>query len=37
MCCSILCKSVMGKTWGDSVPEVAALIYSMVCVETIGM
>ena len=26
-----------GRTCGDSVPEVAALMYSMVCVETIWM
>ena len=35
MCCSIFCKSKMGKTCGDSVPEAAALMYSVVCVELI--
>ena len=34
MCHSIFCKSVMGKTC-DSVLEVAALMYSIVCVENI--
>ena len=24
MCWSILCRSATGKTWGDSMPEVAA-------------
>ena len=37
MCCNILCKSMTGRTCGDSVPEVAALMYSMLCVETIWM
>ena len=35
MCQSIFCRSVTGKTCGDSVPEVAASMYSIVCVETI--
>ena len=35
MCQSIFCKSMMGKTCGDSIPEVVALMYSIVCVETI--
>ena len=35
MCWSIFCRSVTGKTCGDNIPEVAALIYSIVCVETI--
>ena len=35
MCHSIFCKSVMGKTCGDSVQEVVALMYSIICVETI--
>ena len=26
MCCNILCKSITGKTCGDSVPDVAALM-----------
>ena len=29
--------SMTGRTCGDGVPEVAALMYSMVCVETIWM
>ena len=29
--------SMTGRTCGDSVPEVAASMYSMVCVETIWM
>ena len=37
MCCSIFCKSMMGRTCGDSVPEVAASMYSMVSVETVQM
>ena len=37
MCCNILCKSMTGRTCGDSVPEVAAAMYSMVCVETVQM
>ena len=35
ICQSIFCKSVMGKTCGDSIPEVAASMYSIVCVETV--
>ena len=35
MCCNIFCKSMTGKTCGDSVPEVVALMYSMVCVGTV--
>ena len=37
MCCNIFCKSMTGSTCGDSVPQVAALMYSMVGVETIQM
>ena len=37
MCQSIFCKSVMGKTCGDSIPEVAVLMYFIVCVEIIQM
>ena len=37
MCCNILCKSMTGKTCGDSVPDVATSMYSMVCLETIQM
>ena len=37
MCHSIFGKSVTGKTCGDSVLEVAAFMYSIVCVETIQM
>ena len=36
MCCNI-CKSMIGRTCGDSVPEVAASMYFMVCVETVQM
>ena len=35
MCLSIFCRSTMGKTCGDSIPEVAALMYYMVCEETV--
>ena len=35
MCQSIFCKSMMGKTCGDSIPEVVASMYSIVCVETV--
>ena len=34
MCWNILCRSATGKTCGDSILEVAALMYSMVGVET---
>ena len=37
ICCNILCRSMTGRKCGDSVPEVAASMYSMVCVETILM
>ena len=37
MCCNIFCESMTGRTCGDSVPEVGASMYSMVCVETIWM
>ena len=37
MCCNILCKLITGSTCGDSVPDVAVLMYSMVCAETIWM
>ena len=32
MCCNILCKSMTGGMCGDSVPDVATSMYSMVCV-----
>ena len=35
MCHDIFCTAVMGKTCGDSVPEVAVSMYSIVCVETV--
>ena len=31
---SIFLKSAMGKMWGESVPVVAALTYSMICIKT---
>ena len=37
MCCNIICKSITGRTCGDSVPEVAMSMYSMVCIETVWM
>ena len=32
---NIFCKSMTGRTCGDSVPDVAASMYSMVCMETV--
>ena len=35
MCQSMFCKSMKGKTCSDSILDVAASMYSIVCVETI--
>ena len=35
MCLSMFCKSVTGKTCGDSILEVVVSMYSIVCVETV--